>query len=59
MAPQDRSDSGTKKEIEADAFADQMLGKFRAIESRAKVQSFQPTTPTQPIPVQCELFGGP
>ena len=50
---------GRNNEIEADAFADQMLGKFRAIESRAKDQLFQPTTPRQPKPVQCELFGEP
>ena len=47
---------GRNNEIEADAFADQILGKFRATESRAKDQLFQPTTPPQPILVQCELF---
>ena len=50
---------GRNNEIEADAFADQMLGKFRALESRAKDQLFQPTTPPNPTPVQCELFDGP
>ena len=50
---------GRNNEIEADAFADQMLGKFRAIESRARDQLFPPATPRQPMPVQCELFDGP
>jgi len=48
--------AGRNNEIEADAFADQMLGKFRVIDSGAKDQLFHPTNQSQRIPVQYELF---
>ena len=50
---------GRNNEIEADAFADQMLEEFRAIEPRPQNQLFRPTTPSRPIPLQFELFDGP
>src|SRR6266566_9391028 len=49
---------GRNNEIEADAFADQILGKFRVIDSGAKDQLFHPTNLSQRFPVQFELFDG-